>query len=296
MKKRIVALIALCMLLSCLSGLADGAPTRFERVGIDIDFRDIQEDSPFYMELRETGVADRDPFVACLYLDYYAVPRDILRELIDGYGEEEQDAVGGILEETAIAMANIIVTDAQSPEAAIDIALGQLPEGAEVVELGEAEPYRWFAVLLPVGQLPDDYEGFAAFGLEPRAVRPEAEAVLADMERVRAAFVERLGAAEMYPPVDPDAGAVKNDSGDYRVIVSDPEGNPVEGAVIQFCDDVTCAFQTTGADGVASFAVEQQKVYEVHVLMAPEGYAPDDGVYKTLDTYSDVNIFLEKAA
>lgn len=30
--------------------------------------------------------------------------------------------------------------------------------------------------------------------------------------------------------------------------------------------------------------------------MAPEGYAPDDGVYKTLDTYSDVNIFLEKAA
>ena len=42
--------------------------------------------------------------------------------------------------------------------------------------------------------------------------------------------------------------------------------------------------------------MEEQKVHDVHVLMAPEGYVPDDDVYKTLDTYSDVNIFLEKAA
>ena len=40
----------------------------------------------------------------------------------------------------------------------------------------------------------------------------------------------------------------------------------------------------------------EEKAYDVHVLMPPEGYAADDGVYKTLDTYSDVNIFLEKAA
>ena len=74
------------------------------------------------------------------------------------------------------------------------------------------------------------------------------------------------------------------------------DGNPVEGAIIQLCDEVTCAFQPTDANGVATFSVEAQKVYDVHVLKAPEGYAPDDGVYKTLDTYSDVNIFLEKAA
>lgn len=92
------------------------------------------------------------------------------------------------------------------------------------------------------------------------------------------------------------AGAVKNDNGEYHVIVYDMDGNPVEGAVIQLCDETTCAFQPTDANGVATFAVEVQKVYDVHVLMAPEGYAPDDGVYKTLDTYSDVNIFLEKAA
>ena len=51
----------------------------------------------------------------------------------------------------------------------------------------------------------------------------------------------------------------------------------------------------TDAEGVAVFSVEQ-KIYDVHVLMVPEGYAQDEGEYKTLDTYSDVNIFLQEAA
>ena len=107
--------------------------------------------------------------------------------------------------------------------------------------------------------------------------------------------VDQLLSGEQVDTVT-DAGAVKNDSGEYRVIVYDLNGNPVEGAIIQLCDDVTCAFQPTDANGVAVFSVAEEKAYDVHVLMAPEGYAPDEGVYKTLDTYSDVNIFLEKAA
>ena len=107
--------------------------------------------------------------------------------------------------------------------------------------------------------------------------------------------VDQLLSGEQVDTVT-DAGAVKNDSGEYRVIVYDLEGNPVEGAVIQLCDDVTCAFQPTDANGVAVFSVAEEKAYDVHVLMAPEGYAPDEGEYKTLETYSDVNIFLEKAA
>lgn len=91
------------------------------------------------------------------------------------------------------------------------------------------------------------------------------------------------------------AEAVENDCGAYRVIVRDRNGDPVEGAVIQLCDDVTCAFQPTDASGVATFSVAEEKAYDVHVLIAPEGYAPVEGVYKTLDTYSDVSIFLEKA-
>jgi len=93
----------------------------------------------------------------------------------------------------------------------------------------------------------------------------------------------------------PDTGAAANGDNKYSVHVFDADGNPVEGAVIQFCDDVTCSFQPTDEGGVASFPVSEQKVYEVHLLTVPEGYKPDANVYNTLDTYSDVNIFLEKA-
>ena len=89
-------------------------------------------------------------------------------------------------------------------------------------------------------------------------------------------------------------GAVKNDSGAYRVIVYDTEGHPVEGAIIQLCDETTCAFQPTNADGIATFSTEEQKVYDMHVLKVPEGYAPDQGEYKTMETYSDVSVFLKK--
>ncbi len=92
-----------------------------------------------------------------------------------------------------------------------------------------------------------------------------------------------------------DGGAEPEESTEYRVIVSDPDGNPVEGAMIQFCDEVSCTFQTTDANGAAVFGVAEQKVYEVHVLQAPEGFEPDENVYKTPDTFSDVKIVLEKA-
>ena len=47
---------------------------------------------------------------------------------------------------------------------------------------------------------------------------------------------------------------------------------------------------------VATFRMEAQKVYDVHILKVPDGYAANGEAYKTLDTFSDVNIFIEKAA
>ena len=92
-----------------------------------------------------------------------------------------------------------------------------------------------------------------------------------------------------------DTDATENESGVYRVIVNDQDGNPVEGAVIQFCDDATCSFQPTDAKGIATFNVGEQKVYDAHVLKAPEGYVGTDDIYHTLETFSDVSIVLEKA-
>lgn len=89
--------------------------------------------------------------------------------------------------------------------------------------------------------------------------------------------------------------ATANGEGRYRVYVCDPDGNPVEGVLIQFCDDTTCVFQSTDANGLAEFSVDAEKVYEVHVLQVPEGFRQDERSYETLDSYSDVNIFLEKA-
>lgn len=115
-------------------------------------------------------------------------------------------------------------------------------------------------------------------------------AALEEYEKV----LDKLLAGEVVDAA-PDTGAAANGDNKYSVHVFDADGNPVEGAVVQFCDDVTCSFQPTDAGGVASFPVSEQKVYEVHLLKVPEGYKPDANVYNTLDTYSDVNIFLEKA-
>jgi hypothetical protein len=80
----------------------------------------------------------------------------------------------------------------------------------------------------------------------------------------------------------------------YEVLVSDGAGKPVAGAVIQFCSDTECIMGTTDEKGIASFNREAGS-YTVHVLKVPEGYAADEGIYKTLETFSDVNVTLKKA-
>ena len=97
------------------------------------------------------------------------------------------------------------------------------------------------------------------------------------------------------PDALPDQYATANDIGMYRVIVRDTDDNPVEGAIIQLCDDLTCAFQPTDSDGVAAFDVAEQKVYDVRVLVAPDGYVPDGEEYLTLAVFCDVAIVLVKA-
>ena len=93
----------------------------------------------------------------------------------------------------------------------------------------------------------------------------------------------------------PKTGSAENESGEYRVIVYDTEGNPVKGVIVQLCDESTCSFQKTRADGTATFRVDAPKVYDVHVGKVPDGYVISDETYKTLDTFSDVNIFISKA-
>lgn len=453
MKKRIAAMAVLSMLLLCRSVPAEDTPVAFEETGIRIDLEDVLAASSNYVDVTEIGIVSRDPFVAYLTLDYYAIDKEILNELIDhfdSYSEEMQGDIRQLTTGIRKDLADVVVTDIQDQDALIRMIFGELPEGVSIQEFGEFEPYRYYVVSKPGFDEPEDYESFTEYDMSPDEVREAYEMLRGDTETVRAAFIGQLQTAELFAPVDPeaglpgqilsfettdidgnvvtsedlfkdnqitmvniwgtwchncvgemaelvemhtrlrekgcgivgvewerepidtmtdeirafleeqginypnviipedneifdqvsgfpttffvdsegriltypisgarvdqyevtvdqllsgeevdlptDAGSIRNDAGEYRVIVYDMDGNPVEGAVIQLCDDVTCAFQLTDAEGIAVFNVEEQKVYDIHVLMAPEGCAPDEGEYKTLDTFSDVNIFLKKAS
>ena len=58
MNKLIVTLLALALLLSCLSALAETerAPMVFNETGISIDFEDVLEASPNYADVVEFGM------------------------------------------------------------------------------------------------------------------------------------------------------------------------------------------------------------------------------------------------
>ena len=78
----------------------------------------------------------------------------------------------------------------------------------------------------------------------------------------------------------------------YEVHVTDDIG-PVEGVMIQFCDDATCRIQETDDDGRASFEAPAGKEYEVHILKVPETYQEDDEVYIISADSTEMNIHLQ---
>ena len=81
-----------------------------------------------------------------------------------------------------------------------------------------------------------------------------------------------------------------------RVVVSDTEGNAVEGAMVQFCSDEACTLGKTDAQGVAAFEVEEGTTYTVHILKAPEGYEKNEEEFTVEDVSNPVSITLRKAA
>lgn len=84
-----------------------------------------------------------------------------------------------------------------------------------------------------------------------------------------------------------------NDADQYRIYISDTEGKPVEGAMVQMCDDSTCRVENTDKDGLAAFKVAE-KEYTVHVLKVPKGYKKNSEEYEMEAEYSDLHITIEK--
>ena len=117
---------------------------------------------------------------------------------------------------------------------------------------------------------------------------------------VKGAFVNLYEAKfrELLDGTQPAAAdaVVENNNGAYRVIVSDQDGNPVKGVVVQFCSDVTCTMAKTDADGLASFDADEGQVYTIHILKAPEGFEKNNEEFRTLETYCDTKIVIQKTA
>ncbi|MCR5789131.1 MAG: TlpA family protein disulfide reductase [Lachnospiraceae bacterium] len=115
----------------------------------------------------------------------------------------------------------------------------------------------------------------------------------ADVEAYEKIIDEILAGNEPEVDGDDQSPVNENDVNQYRIYVSDTDGNLVEGVMIQLCDDSTCRVENTDASGLAVFKVDKAK-YTVHVLKQPKGYKPDKEEYEMPDTYSDLHIVLEK--
>ena len=93
-----------------------------------------------------------------------------------------------------------------------------------------------------------------------------------------------------------DAAASANGEQQYRVIVTDSDGAPVKGAVVQFCGETACMMGKTDDHGIAVFPdAAEGYAYTVHILKVPEGYEKTEEEFTALKTFCDVTVILQKS-
>ena len=143
--------------------------------------------------------------------------------------------------------------------------------------------------------------GSAISGPDVERYVPHVEELLAEMEGGEDAQEDEFADVEtgrmMYgsSAVKNIVACAKDAAADpFKITVKDEDGNPVEGVMIQFCTDMMCNMQTTGADGTVSFDRTSKAECHVHVLKAPEGFAKDDTEYPAKIDESELEIVLKK--
>ncbi len=68
-----------------------------------------------------------------------------------------------------------------------------------------------------------------------------------------------------------DTSSKEDTAPQFKVTVTDTDGNAVSGVAVQLCKEA-CVPAMTDADGVATFSVEITDGYKLSVLSCPEGY------------------------
>lgn len=96
------------------------------------------------------------------------------------------------------------------------------------------------------------------------------------------------------PATEGDNGlGVADGNAAYTIKVVDEAGDPVPGAMIQICDDATCAVAVTDENGSATH-VAAPYAYEIHLLKAPEGYAKVTETFHMEPAGGELTITLQK--
>lgn len=81
----------------------------------------------------------------------------------------------------------------------------------------------------------------------------------------------------------------------YKFRVVDEKGNGVAGVTLQICTDENCRMFKTDSNGNVDTKDLPAAAYEIHILMAPEGYTFDsEEIYKTSATF-EAHDFVVKA-
>lgn len=92
---------------------------------------------------------------------------------------------------------------------------------------------------------------------------------------------------------DQSSADVLPDQVNYEIICLDQNNTPVSGVMVQICDATTCQVLVSDANGKVTFTAAPY-AWEVHVLMAPDGYASDGTIVHTPVEGGSVVLTLEK--
>ena len=77
----------------------------------------------------------------------------------------------------------------------------------------------------------------------------------------------------------------------YTVIVTDEDGNPIAGAMVQVCNEGNCfAPVATNEEGVAEFRLEESDEYKAKLMMNPAGYEAVDTDYVHFDGETELTL------
>lgn len=114
----------------------------------------------------------------------------------------------------------------------------------------------------------------------------------AAVERYEKRIDDILAGSGIDDGADVVENGTENSANAYRIFVVDQSSKPVVGAMVQFCTEDTCKIGKTDDKGMASFD-DPEGAYQVHILKVPKGYKPNEELYTTPDTYSDMTVVVE---